>query len=333
VLIYSSLSLGKDGIHALTTWRSDLNRALENKAGQYAALTNIVDESRRNTVYGGETTTDNYLKVVSEEDEASRPVSPISPGYTTGFPDSLDVPESINPNRNSLATLISVLDQELKMPPSAASEVTLFEFDPSADGVAESTPHESKTQVRRHSRNSEVAPPIPPLPSKTSRRSSIVYIKSDENSAPPSSVSDVASTGRVSPVIVRPLAPKPKGTKLRLRKASDQENAAPASSPKGLRPLSLLQDRDQNRGSVIDSAPATKPLSLGKANGKQKASKADRENVQRESSLKRALRPLKLVRSETTKQRAILREQEVLPDVVVRPPSDGQHIGFSYNFR
>ena len=37
------------------------------------------------------------------------------------------------------------------------------------------------------------------------------------------------------------------------------------------------------------------------------------------------LRPLKLTRSETTKERAMLRNKEVLPDVVVRPPSEAQN--------
>lgn len=314
----------------MSTWRNDLDQALDNKLERQSEVTQESKyDSRRNTVvYGGELAAGHYLNVVSEEDEASRPTSP---GYTTGFPDTLDVPHSINSNRNSLATLISALDEELKLPPppmSAASEVTLFDFDPSADGVAESTPHESKTQPRRRSNQSD-APPVPALPPKTSRRSSIVYIKSDENTAPASSVD---ATGRTSPV-VRPLAPKSRGTpKLRLKKLVDQENAAPASpsgSARGLRPLSLLQDRDQNRA----PAQETRPLTIGKA-GKQKAAASGSENApKRESSLKRALRPLKLVRSETTKQRAALRENEVLPDVVVRPPSGGQHNGFSYTFR
>ena len=308
-----SLGLGKEGVHALMNWRSDIDRSLEAKADQYAHLNDTQNESRRATVYGGETTSDIYIRIVNDEDDETSRLS--SPGFTTGFPDSLDVPHSIHPDRNSLLTLISALDHELQQPPpSAGSEVTLFNFDPSADGVLESTPHEPKTQVsKRLSRNSD----------KASRRSSIVYIKSDENSAPPS-VLDV----HTSPVI-RPLVPKPRSSSNQRSKkpTADQENVAP--SPKGLKPLSLLQDRDHNSRVVLDGS-ATKPLNLGK---KGKKDKADRENIQRESSLRRALKPLKLVRSETTKQRAALRENEVLPDVVVRPPSDGQHIGFAYNFR
>lgn len=318
-----SLSLGKDGIHALSTWRSDLNRALENKLQYTAVATN--DESRRNTIYGEEFAhANNYLKAVREEDEVSRPTSPARPYSTTGFPETLDVPEGMNTARNSLATLISALDQELKMPPpSAASEVTLFDFDPSHDGVVESTPHESKT---RPASTKESIPPVPALPpKKASKRSSIVYIKSDENAAPapvPSQSQATTSSGFAdwSSRAVRPLMPKSKAAKLRVKTPkADQENVA----PKGLRPLSLLQDRDQNRSVT----PETRPLALGKSSKKN----VDGENVRRESSFKRTLRPLRLGRSETTKQRAILREQEVIPDVVIRPPSE--FVGTSFNFQ
>ena len=258
---------------------------------------------------------------MTEEDEFSRPGSPV---YSTG-PGTLGVPSNVDSVRSSLITLISALDQELQVPPSATSEVTLFDFDPSLDGIAKSTPPEPKTQAKRHSRNSEAAPPLPALSTTSSRRSSIVYIKSDEHAAPSPSPSTLDRTGRSSPV-VRPLAPKPKSSKVRAKKA-DQENVAPA--PKGLRQLSLLQDRNQSRTAL----PETKPLSLSKSAKKASAQDAAGENVHRDPSLRRALRPLKLGRSETTKQRAILRDTEVLPDVVVRPPSDGQHIGFSYSFR
>lgn len=284
---------------------------------------------------------DNHLNAVREEDESSRPASPMMRPYSTGFPESLDVPESVNTARNSLATLISALDQELKMPPppSAASEVTLFDFNPSEDGVAESTPHESKTQARRRSR--EPAPPVPQLPNnKASRRSSIIYIKSDENTSPVNAIASTSSTSvssessqQWSTRAVRPLIPKSKAHKLqpKTRKLDDQENVA-VSPRQGLRPLSLLQSHDMNRGSVVDVVSSTQPLSIG-GKGKKKQSRAEGgENVRRESSLKRALKPLKLMRNETTKERAVLRQREVLPDVVVRPPSDGQHIGFAYNF-
>ena len=86
----------------------------------------------------------------------------------------------------------------------------------------------------------------------------------------------------------------------------------------GLRPLSLLQDRDVNQ-----SRGETKPLSLSK-----RGKGADSENADPSGSLgklKSSLKPLKLNRSETTKERAMLRAKEVLPDVVVRPPSEYEH--------
>ena len=68
----SSLSLGKDGVHALSAWCNDLNRALESKLGQYSS--NTVDNSyRRNTVYGFEgelvPNSGSHLNVVNEDDE------------------------------------------------------------------------------------------------------------------------------------------------------------------------------------------------------------------------------------------------------------------------
>ena len=280
-----------------------------------------MENNRRATVDGGESA-EQYLKAVTEEDESSRPGSPGS---------MLDVPEGIDTSRNSLLTLISALDQEINLlPPSATSEVTLFDFNPGTDGVFESTPHESKTQpsYKRHSRYFEAPPPMPDLP-QSARRSSIVYIESDEDTAalPPPPTVDVS--GRTSPV-VRPLAPRTKASKHRQKKPSvNQENVTPQVDVRGLRQLSLLQDREQEPVS-----PPTKPLAIGKSTKKaQKEKEKDSESIRsRESPLKRALRPLRLVRSETAKQRAVLREREVLPDVIIRPPSDGQHIGFQFSF-
>ena len=59
---------------------------------------------------------------------------------------------------------------------------------------------------------------------------------------------------------------------------------------------------------------------------KSKTTMADENDPQGASP--RSLKPLRLVRSETTKERAALRAREVLPDVVVRPPS--QHSTYGY---
>ena len=118
-----------------------------------------------------------------------------------------------------------------------------------------------------------------------------------------------------------------------------------ASPGGGLRPLSLLQDRDVNRSArpesgVVAEDSFTRPLDLKK---KQKnvtesralakgvvAGKDENENVHAirlvsgAASNHKGLKPLKLARSETSKQRAALRKHEVLPSVIVRPPSEAQ---------
>ncbi|KIP02106.1 hypothetical protein PHLGIDRAFT_310310 [Phlebiopsis gigantea 11061_1 CR5-6] len=317
-----SLSFGKDGSHTSSARRSDASRAPNNKPGQYALVeaedVKDKEDSRRATVCGGES---QCLKIVTEEDEISQPASP---GYTTGFPETLEVPGNVSISENSLITLISALDHELKLPQSANSEITLFDFDPLADGVAESTPQDYRSLAKSHSRSLEAAPHLPALSTKTSHRSSFVYFKSDENFAPPPAQSTSDLVGRSSPVVL-PLSMKGKGSKVRAKKTNQENDVS-----MGLRQLSLLQDRSQNRAPAVLE---TKPLSLGKSAKKAAVQDVPNENVRREPSLKRALRPLRLGRSETTKQRAILRENEVLPDVVVRPPSDGQHVGLSYSFR
>ena len=243
-LCIDSLSLGKDGIHALTTWRNDLNRALESKLGQYSQAPAMVEptmNNRRNTVYGfqGELVANSgsHLNVVEEAEELLRPASPIvfapseRPVSTHTFgPGSLPLPSDVREDRassrqsrNSLATLISALDNELRQPlppPSAASEVTLFDlesFDPEADGAASSTPHESqRTKPKSKPRH---VPPVPQLRDevKQGRRSSIRYIVSDENApeSPKVEISGSSSTGRGlaqwSARAIRPLVPKSPG--------------------------------------------------------------------------------------------------------------------------
>ncbi|KAI1796144.1 hypothetical protein LXA43DRAFT_654974 [Ganoderma leucocontextum] len=350
-----SLSLGKDGIHALATWRNDINHALENKFGQYSQAPTEVEPAtnyRRNTVYGyaGELVpnTHSHLNAVAEDEELLRPASPMSPAafsnadrpvsaQTFGH-DTLALPShaqsdraSSRQSRNSLATLISALDQELHMalpPPSATSEVTLFDpehFAPEEDGpLASSTPHESqRTKPKSKTRDIPAVPQLRDGP-KTSRRSSIRYIVSDENApvmsdanANPAKVDSESGRGLAQwgARAIRPLVPKSPKNKGKGSKKSSMRLASPPAG--GLRPLSLLQERDVNQ-----SECETKPLSLSKRG------KGSDENVERSGSLgkiKSSFKPLKLNRSETTKERAMLRAKEVLPDVVVRPPSEVEH--------
>ncbi|OSD04594.1 hypothetical protein PYCCODRAFT_1466053 [Trametes coccinea BRFM310] len=331
-----SLSLGKDGLHSLSTWRNELNRALENKLGNTTSSPSD-NSQRRNTVYGygGELVPNNgsHLNVVTEDDELLRPASPAErqrPVSAQTFgPDTLALPPAHDgraSSRNSLATLITALDQELRMPlppPSSTSEVTLFDIENfEAEGpLASSTPHESqRTQPKSKSR----APPVPKMrdgPTAT-RRSSIKYIVSDENADPESPRIEISPKGQSlaqwGARAIRPLVPKsPK---------SKSKKAKLASPPAGgLRPLSLLQERNLNQG-----ANETRPLALGKK------SKVTDENANPDAAPwakgKAALKPLRLSRNETTKERALLRKQEVLPDVVVRPPSGTENGPYGYGY-
>ena len=250
-----SLSLGKDGIHALSIWKNDLNRALDSKIGQYATVDN-----RRNTVYGYEgelvPNSGSHLNAVSEDDELLRPASPMAPtqqtrpvsAQTFGH-DALPLPletrshkSSSRQSRNSLATLINALDQELRVPlppPSSASEVTLFDlehdqFDPEADGpLASSTPHESQ---RTKPKSKHAVPPVPQLRegASSNRRSSIRYIVSDEN-APESPKVEVARSGSGKSIAqwsaraIRPLVPKDRKS-TRLNSSHSGESRMPSSA-------------------------------------------------------------------------------------------------------
>ncbi|KAF9514142.1 hypothetical protein BS47DRAFT_1392719 [Hydnum rufescens UP504] len=116
-----------------------------------------------------------------------------------------------------------------------------------------------------------------------------------------------------------------------------------------LRPLSLLQGRNSN--TPKDSAttqplatpkqPSTTPKrsnapsSTGTTAEKKRRSKAggfQDENQMVPSTPGSGLKPLKLARSATSKARGVLRKEEVLPSVVVRPPSTSSHNGFAYSF-
>ena len=333
-----SLSLGKNGIHGLSTWRTEVTSALEVPA----------QEERRNTVIGEERP-EAGLDAVHEVDELSRPSSP----FRAQDPATA---------RSSMATLINALDNEFKLGLFGIDENISLDFD-AAGPLAHSTPHESHKPVSRS--------PVPPVPksktAKVDRRSSIVYIKSDENAVPSPDASH-DNTTRKSPTkrlaefssrAVKPLMSRNK------RKANKDENASSttnttaivalpgnknkdvstASHGGGLRPLSLLQDRDVNCSvqpdlDVVAEDNITRPLDLKKkqknvtgsralANGVV-AGKDENENIHGirlvTGAASKGLKPLKLARSETSKQRAVLRTNEVLPKVIVRPPSEAHGI-------
>lgn len=335
-----SLSLGKDGVNGISIWRTETNSALEVPA----------EEERRNTVIG-EQRPETALDAVHEVDELSRSSSP----FRTQDPATA---------RSSMATLINALDNEFRLGLFGIEENISLDFDASGP-LAHSTPHESHKPVSRS--------PSPPVPksktTKADRRSSIVYIKSDENTVPPSNVTvtndnttrkSLSPTKRLAEIssrAVKPLMSRNKRKTKDENPSSTTDTTAIAALPSngkdvltashggGLRPLSLLQDRDVNRSAqpelgVVAQDMITRPLDLRK---KQKnvtgsralvngagAGKDENENIHairlvtEAASSQKGLKPLKLARSETSKQRATLRKNEVLPRFVVRPPSQVQ---------
>ncbi|KAL0950257.1 hypothetical protein HGRIS_010239 [Hohenbuehelia grisea] len=379
-----SLGLGKEGIQSLAHWTAEVKGALEHKVGQYTALPGNVDVGRRATVWGGETEANgaaSQLRPVREELEGTsfglaRAMSTRTLGLRADVPHSVD-----NSLRLSTASM--------GLPPhSAASTATLFDIDADLQNIlemsgpqAESTPH--NTVVRKNAPRAR-PPPLPLADSNyrrasasSGRRSSIVYIKSSSPSdnenqprtfvtpehqhrdAASGSLDEAPSSTRStlaqwSSRAVRPLMPKAGKLQRKLSNAGSSKphhNSSKQGSPGGgLRPLSLLQDRDPNsmvasNYSTAKPAPVqggTRPLMLGKKErtarggagvlkpvdentgevfGRSGAGRYD-ENVAPVAGNGAKLRALQLARSDTSRVRGILRQTEVLPDVVVRPPSD-----------
>ncbi|KAJ3785201.1 hypothetical protein GGU10DRAFT_8349 [Lentinula aff. detonsa] len=370
-----SLGLGRDGVQSLSYWSNELGRAIDNRFGQYTAVPSNV-EFRRNTVFGAQSIPNDLTNLRATQEEIVQEIvhqtttraTPLGRAMSTrSLGLRAEVPHNVDTARSSFASMNN------NVPPSAASTVTLFED--FVNGMetgpqAESTPHNNVA----HKRVSEDT--VPPLPSSnhyttstasnrnsvnknrsstnSNRRSSIVYIKSDENATvtPPnatstSSTSAMSSLAQWSSRAVRPLMPK--SSKLQ-RKASKALTSAPNTSklesPRGgLRPLSLLQERDTNSvagpGVQAVNSKGTRPLALAKKEGaaisKKARARPSDENASpdapRSRSNKHNLKPLNLARSDTNKMRAILRQDELLPDVVVRPPSTTEHQVYAYTFR
>ncbi|KAJ7284197.1 hypothetical protein C8J57DRAFT_1678163 [Mycena rebaudengoi] len=270
-----SLSLGKDGVHSLA---NEITRALENKVGHYISVPSNVDIGRRATVFGGDSIPNvlSHLHVVEEEE---RPAKGLGRGLSTrrlGL--QSDVPHDARVSMTSINLSVQ--------PPSAASTATLFEFEAGLDSgpQAESTPHNT---VSNKPTSKQRPPPLPlprpehatgPARNPSHRRSSIVYISSNDAISPWSSRA------------VRPLMPKSSKLQRKISDAISGSSTKPGSP--GLRPLTLLQDRDTNTG--------TPPLSLRKKN---KQARANDENSEPGSSplvgKGRNLKPLQLTRAET----------------------------------
>ncbi|KAG6331516.1 hypothetical protein ID866_7573 [Astraeus odoratus] len=330
-----SLGLSKD---ALQVWKSDVHRALANKINQYSTLP-ANDTARRNTVWGDEsvpnllahpiTNDQNHLQVPTSGASLGRSMSTRCLGLRP------EVPHGMDSARTSVVTLIS----DRVPPPSAASTVTLFEPESEFDPDAESTPYDAKKGCGYpYSRKHQAAA----MPQTNSRRSSIVYIKSqsaDENTRheliqTTDRDENPANSAQWSTRVVKPLIPKSSSSTLQ-RKLSSSSQGRTSPPGGGLRPLSLLQDRGTNKedaeSNVIASkatGTGTRPLLLGKKKLKVKTAGSD-ENADPNPGNKH-LRPLRLHRSDSSKMRGLLRRDEAVPTVVIRPPSASEQMGPIY---
>jgi len=328
-----SLSLGKGGIHSPSVWSAHTRGAIEDKVARYKypTIPSNVEVGRRNTILGAESVPNtNPLIQIQEHLEDQDDVNFLNPFGEADFSRAtssctlrVDICGELEHARNSLIG-------------SAASTVTLFENDDTdfSGPVAESTPHNSFTEKEAHRQ------PLSPR-KHTHKRSGIVYIKSeksmDDDVTPPDAGFATAPTmTRWPSLAIKPLAPKVNKLQRKVSNVSSILTGAKSDLHKAsLRPLTLLQNRGANAAISSTTMNETQPLSFGK---KQKQPKAVRENADENSdpnigsgSHRRKLKPLKLARSETSKIRGILRQTEVLPQVIVRPPSETEHGGFEYN--
>ncbi len=324
-------------MHSLASWSQEIRIAIETKIGQYTSVPGNVD-LRRNTVPGAEPAGNKVVahlqSVKEEEDKPSANLGRSMSLRSLGL--NADVPHDVNSARSSVNPVINLAPGS-DMPPSANSEVTLFEdFEAGLESgpQAESTPHNTVAQKPVTRR------PPPPMPVIEKRRSTIRYIKSnDENECKyplENTTSDAKPTAHWS---TRTRSVVPKASKL---SRSPPEDSSVKDG--GLRQLTLLQDRANivNTTSLNGRNSPTaeiRPLTIGK---KQKSRVRPLQLQNRDENAnagvvvpgKRSknLKELTLVRSETAKARGILRQTEVLPDVVVRPPSNSENNGFAYSF-
>lgn len=317
-----SLGLGRD---TASSWKTDIGQALAAKISGYAS----VNDARRKTVCGDESVPNLLAHPPVNDDN-----QPVQKGVSLGRSMSsrslglrVEVPRGMDSACTSVVTLLDT-DKTLP-PPSAASTVTLFDAMAEFEPPAQSTPYgkeylyTQKYQAAAMSRSQYIP---------TSKRSSIVYIKSaDEpvqaqtdpepqrlmernnaNTSPP-------TLSQWSSRAVRPLIPKSD------KQRKDFREPARKSGSNSLRTLSLLQDRDSNRDATSDVASngfaGTRPLVLGKKKSKV-VKERDENAAPSASSGNKYLKPLQLGRTDSSKVRGMLRKNETLPSVIVRPPSD-----------
>jgi hypothetical protein len=316
-----SLNLRKDTANAL---KSEISRALATKIGGYATLNDV----KHNTAWEDESIS-NPLAPPPVNDDRQSVQNDASLGRTMSTRTlglRAEVPHGMESARSSVATLDTA---KILPPPSAASTVTLFDPMTEFDPAAQSTPLQDKENHFTRKYQAVAMPRSQP----TSKRSSIVYIKSSEEHTQASTepeaqspterniTNDMSSRtlAQWSSRVVKPLVLKSS------QQRKDTTGPATKSGSNSLRSLSLLKDRGSNHDNAGDVAgngfAGTRPLVLGKK--KPKSVKEHDENVAPSaSSANKHLKPLTLSRTESSKVRGMLRKDETLPRVLVRPPSD-----------
>jgi hypothetical protein len=307
----------------LANWSSEIRHALENRVGQYTALPINIDLGRRKTVIGVESVSNAFVQLHPVHEEEGYSTSGVKRNVSTrSLGLRADVPHNVDTARSSMTSINN-------MPPSAASTATLFEdFEAGLDSgpQAESTPHNSVSQKSAHR-------PAPLMPGH--RLSTIRYIRSHDNQDNHVMYSQ-ESEATVEPKTSTTASQwSSRGVRSLVSKANKlQRDSSSSTSPKdGLRPLTLLQDR-VNINANSSHISEVRPLSLAKKQKSRAVHQDENANVTTTPKNKnKNIKLLTLARSETSKRRGILRKTEILPDVVVRPPSMTEHTEFAYSFR
>lgn len=305
---------------SLANWKDEITRALASKTSD------VTEDGRRKTIGGAEslpTTLSNArsarsLNPVAEEEESTGALmATLSRALSVRTVRPRDVPSGVDTARSSMATLIAALE----LPNSASSRMSFRQSADFSGPDAESTPRDSRhtdTQATHtvHAITND-------RPASVTRRSSIVYNKSDENTPNPGPAQQ-RLMGRAPGS--RQVVPKANRRYAAKDRAGSTDSTGSAGSP-GLRRLSLLQQRDMNAQPSVSQEQRSggiKPLNLAK---KQKQG----ENAFGTRAL--MMTPKQLARSATSKARGLLRKDEALPDVVVRPPSVSDHEVLTTDYR
>jgi len=294
----------------LTAWSSDVRRALDEELSSSTGGSNGVAESppsRFLAPFKG-------LNVVKRE-QRSLATHPLRHGQ--GLP--VDAPAPCNPARNSASPV--------DVPRSVTSSATLFEdFEEGIMTVpqAQSTPLSSVSGRRNPCPNTPT-----PLPSHQRRQSTVRYINSEgsESRKHPlaSSEGDHAFGSNAARREVPSAVPLVSRSGVNIGK-----NNVP---PKGLRPLALLADRANfDNGLSTPKKVLIKPLVIGKRQDRVRAQVQTDENGS--PSRNKHLRKVNIGHSGSVKRRGALRQNEVLPAVIVRPPSGGSEVRpYFFNYR